>query len=180
MVRWLSITGTPGAALRVETSGHTVTGIAFEDAPAEVPVPDQDPLLDRAEAQLREYFAGRRQAFDLPIDAGGTEFQRRVWTAVCGIPFGETRTYAEIARAVGSPRAVRAVGAANGSNPVPILIPCHRVVATGGGLGGYGGGLARKRWLLDLESGVSARAGHKVQQARLVFDLDSDLQVEQP
>ena len=110
-------------------------------------------LLAEAARQLDEYFSGQRRQFDLPLDLQGTEFQQRVWRAVSGIPYGQTRTYAQIAAGVGSPRAVRAVGAANGANPVAILVPCHRVVGSGGGLGGYGGGLELKRRLLDLEAG---------------------------
>ena len=115
---------------------------------------EDDPLLDQAARQLEEYFLGRRREFQLPLDLRGTCFQKTVWDALQRIPFGETRSYAGIARQVGSPRAVRAVGRANGANPVPIIVPCHRVVASGGGLGGYGGGLDCKRRLLALESGA--------------------------
>lgn len=110
------------------------------------------PLVRQALRQLREYFAGRRQDFDLPLETGGTPFQERVWRALLKIPYGKTRSYAEIARAIRAPKAVRAVGTANGSNMLPIVVPCHRVISTGGGLGGYGGGLAVKRLLLELES----------------------------
>ena len=102
-------------------------------------------------AQVLEYLAGKRRVFELPLDLCGTPFQRRVWEALLAVPYGETRTYAEIARAIGRPAAVRAVGAANGANPVAIVVPCHRVVATGGRLGGYGGGLPLKKRLLALE-----------------------------
>ena len=101
--------------------------------------------------QIREYLEGKRTEFDLPIDLRGTAFQMTVWTALLGIPYGETRTYAEIARIVGRPRAVRAVGAANGANPVALVVPCHRVIATGGKLGGYAGGLELKARLLAME-----------------------------
>lgn len=101
--------------------------------------------------QLQEYFAGRRRDFTLPLDLRGTEFQLRCWRALLGIPFGETRTYAEIARQVGSPRGFRAVGQANHDNPVAIVVPCHRVLTSGGTLGGYGGGLKTKEFLLRLE-----------------------------
>jgi methylated-DNA-[protein]-cysteine S-methyltransferase len=110
------------------------------------------PLLDRAEAQLREFFAGSRRQFDLPIDTPGSTFQERVWSELRRIPYGETIAYRELAERVGSPRAPRAVGLANGSNRLAIIIPCHRVIAAGGGLGGYGGGLEAKRYLLDLEA----------------------------
>ena len=108
-----------------------------------------------ARAQFTEYFAGQRTEFDLPLDcATGTEFQRLVWRALCDIPYGETISYGELARRIGQPAAVRAVGLANGRNPLSIVVPCHRVVGTGGKLTGYGGGLDRKRHLLDLEARV--------------------------
>lgn len=101
--------------------------------------------------QILEFLEGKRRAFDLPLDLRTTPFQRAVYEALLAIPYGETRTYGEIARAVGAPRAVRAVGAANGANPLPLVVPCHRVIAHGGKLGGYGGGLALKRRLLAME-----------------------------
>lgn len=110
--------------------------------------------FDAARRQLDEYFAGRRQRFSLPLAPKGTSFQRRVWQALIDIPFGETITYAELARRVGNPRAARAVGAANGANPIAIIIPCHRVVAANG-IGGYAGGLDIKRRLLALEDTLS-------------------------
>ena len=102
--------------------------------------------------QIAEYLDGRRRDFDLPLDLRGTEFQRRMWAAVAGIPYGETRTYAEIALAIGQPKTVRAVGAANGANPLPLVVPCHRVIGSDGNLTGYGGGLDVKRKLLEMES----------------------------
>ena len=110
-------------------------------------------MLAAAAAQLREYFAGSRRAFDLPLDLDGTDFQRRAWTALAAIPYGETRSYREQARRLGVPRAARAIGAANGANPVPIVLPCHRLVGADGSLTGFGGGLDVKRWLLDFEAG---------------------------
>jgi O-6-methylguanine DNA methyltransferase len=104
-----------------------------------------------AVTQLGEYLEGKRRRFELPLDLRGTPFQRAVWEELLRIPYGETRSYAEVARALGRPQAVRAVGAANGANPVAIVVPCHRVVATGGKLGGYGGGLPLKKRLLVLE-----------------------------
>jgi O-6-methylguanine DNA methyltransferase len=100
---------------------------------------------------LRAYLEGRLTGFTVSVDLRGTPFQTRVWRALGEIPYGRTRSYAEVAAAIGRPRAVRAVGAANGANPVPIVVPCHRVIGAGGGLTGYGGGLAMKRWLLVLE-----------------------------
>lgn len=101
--------------------------------------------------QIREYFEGRRRIFELPLDLRGSQFQRKVWAEVAKIPFGCTATYGEIAHLTGRPRASRAVGAANGANPLPIVIPCHRVIGSDGSLAGYGGGLATKRWLLAHE-----------------------------
>ncbi|MEE2702801.1 MAG: methylated-DNA--[protein]-cysteine S-methyltransferase [Myxococcota bacterium] len=115
------------------------------------------PVLERASRELDEYFSGRRMVFEVPLDLHGTPFQIQVWNALREIPFGQTRTYAEIGRAVGRPGAARAVGTANASNPIPLIVPCHRVIAAGGKLGGYAGGLAIKRRLLALE-GEAARA----------------------
>src|SRR5438270_10445169 len=110
--------------------------------------------------QLSEYFAGQRTRFDLPLDLRGTPFQRRCWEALLNIPYGKTASYADIAKTVGSPRGFRAVGMANNRNPVAIIVPCHRVIATGGTLCGYGGGLPTKEWLLRLE-GASWKAAAK-------------------
>ena len=109
------------------------------------------PLLERLESQLEEFFAGTRQDFDLPIDIPGSAFQERVWAELRNIPYGETISYRQLAERVGAGSAYRAVGRANGSNRVAVVVPCHRVIAAGGGLGGYGGGLAAKRRLLELE-----------------------------
>lgn len=113
------------------------------------------PVLVEAERQLREYFAGRRTQFALALDLSGTAFQRSVWAALLTIPFGETRSYTEIARQIGRPTAVRAVGAANGRNPVSIVAPCHRVIGSSGALTGFAGGLDVKARLLALESGAA-------------------------
>lgn len=107
-----------------------------------------------AVAQLEEYFSGRRRRFTLPLDLRGTDFQLRCWNALLEIPYGQTITYAELARRVGSPRGFRAVGMANHDNPVAIVVPCHRVLASDGSLGGYGGGLEVKRALLELEGAL--------------------------
>jgi methylated-DNA-[protein]-cysteine S-methyltransferase len=108
-------------------------------------------VLERTAEQLAEYFAGERREFDLPLAARGTGFQEIVWRALLAIPFGETCSYGEIAKAIGRPSASRAVGAANGRNPISIIIPCHRVIGSTGELTGYGGGMDNKRWLLDHE-----------------------------
>ncbi len=112
-----------------------------------------DEALAEARDQLLAYLAGRRRSFSLPLAPGGSDFQRQVWAALVRIPWGETRTYGELARRLGREGAARAVGSANGANPLPLLIPCHRVVAAGG-LGGYSGGLALKRQLLELEGSL--------------------------
>jgi methylated-DNA-[protein]-cysteine S-methyltransferase len=112
------------------------------------------PVAAETVRQLRAYFAGKLRRFDLPLDMVGTDFQLRVWRELERIPFGETRSYLQIAIGAGAPRAVRAVGAANGANPVPIVIPCHRVIGTTGKLVGYGGGLPLKRRLLELEGAL--------------------------
>ena len=106
----------------------------------------------RAAHELREYFAGGRRRFTVPLDLAGTDFQRRAWAAMRRVPYGATMSYAQQARRAGAPRAVRAVGSANGANPVPVIVPCHRIVASDGSLGGYALGLAVKRRLLALES----------------------------
>ena len=116
-------------------------------------------ILRATEQQLGEYFAGQRHAFDLPLAPRGTEFQLRVWQALALIPHGKTSTYAEQARAIGSPDAVRAVGAANGRNPLPIVLPCHRVIGADGALVGFGGGLPVKEFLLRLEGALPAQQG---------------------
>ncbi len=111
-------------------------------------------IVRQAEQELREYFAGRRRTFTVKLDLEGTEFQRKAWQAMRKIPFGETISYGDQARKVGKPKAYRAVGSANGKNPIPIIVPCHRVLASDGSLGGYSLGLSMKRRLLALE-GVS-------------------------
>jgi methylated-DNA-[protein]-cysteine S-methyltransferase len=112
------------------------------------------PLLDAARRQLGEYFEGWRTVFDLPLAPQGTPFQREVWQGLAGIPYGQTISYAELARRVGRPAASRAVGAANGRNPLPIVLPCHRVIGADGSLTGFGGGLPVKRFLLALEGAL--------------------------
>ena len=109
------------------------------------------PLIEKAEKQLAGYFAGRRRRFDLPLDLGGTPWQRAVWGKLLEIPYGETRSYGQMAAELGKPGASRAVGRANGENNVAIVVPCHRVIEASGALRGYGGGLWRKRWLLERE-----------------------------
>ncbi|MFO7277601.1 MAG: methylated-DNA--[protein]-cysteine S-methyltransferase [Pseudomonadota bacterium] len=118
------------------------------------------PVIERLERELEEYFAGKRRRFEVPLAYPGTPFQERVWSALLEIPYGETWSYRELARRIGDERAIRAVGRANGQNRIAIVIPCHRVVNADGGLGGYGGGLWRKRFLLDLERGDALPLAH--------------------
>lgn len=150
----------PVGALKLVGSDHGLRAIMWEhDAPTRVrlgaSVEQTDhPLLCSVEAQLREYFAGERRRFELPLDFIGTAFQKKVWAALLTIPFGETRSYAQIAAQIGSPVAVRAVGAANGRNPISIVVPCHRVIGSNGSLTGFAGGIANKRYLLDHEGSL--------------------------
>lgn len=125
-------------------------------APARGPEPEH--LAQTAE-QLAEYFAGARRQFTVPLDLRGTAFQRRVWRSLMTIPFGQTRSYCDLAHALGDANAARAVGQANGRNPVAVIVPCHRVIAADGTLGGYGGGIERKRWLLGHEGALPALIG---------------------
>jgi methylated-DNA-[protein]-cysteine S-methyltransferase len=140
---------TPIGPLWLEAAGGGLRAIAFE-GPAGASL--DDALLAEAEEQLRAYFAGELRQFDLPITPVGTAFQRRMWDAVAAIPYGTTTTYSALAAGIGSPRASRAVGAANGRNPLPIVVPCHRVIGASGALTGYGGGLGVKLALLALEA----------------------------
>jgi methylated-DNA-[protein]-cysteine S-methyltransferase len=141
----------PLGRLLLTSDGAAVTGLYLHDRPTAGWEPDARPF-ERVAAELEGYFAGRRTAFTVPLAPAGTPFQQAAWKALLQIPYGETVSYAEQARRLGVPTAARAVGSANGKNPICVLIPCHRVIATGGGLGGYGGGLDRKRLLLELEA----------------------------
>ena len=113
--------------------------------------PGDNPVIEQTIQQLQQYVDGRRTSFDLPLSMQGTEFQEKSWQFLLSIPYGETRSYAEQAASIGTPKAVRAVGSANGRNPIPIVVPCHRVIGQSGQLAGYGGGLAIKEYLLTLE-----------------------------
>ena len=146
----------PIGRLRLIARDGELTGIWFESGRdarkgnADL-VPGDSPVLSLAKAQLEEYFRGERRDFDLPLAPAGTEFQRRVWQRLLGIAYGTTTTYGELAQELGNPNASRAVGLANGSNPIPIVIPCHRVIGANGALTGFGGGLPIKSALLELE-----------------------------
>jgi methylated-DNA-[protein]-cysteine S-methyltransferase len=146
---------TPLGAMRMTTDGRAILALEY-DAPApssSAPLsPDARRLADDLQRDLDAYFAGERTSSSFTLAPAGTPFQRSVWDALRAIPYGQTVSYGEIARRVGRPAAVRAVGAANGNNPIAILIPCHRVIGADGALTGYGGGLDRKRKLLALEA----------------------------
>ena len=148
---------TPIGALLIAGTADTVQEIHFAGASAKAGWTRHDDALAAAAAQLRAYFAGELREFDLPLAFAGTDFQRSVWEHLRSIPYGETTTYAAIARAIGRPDAVRAVGAANGANPIPVVVPCHRVIGSNGSLTGFGGGIEVKRWLLDHEERVAGR-----------------------
>jgi methylated-DNA-[protein]-cysteine S-methyltransferase len=147
----------PVGVLTLIASGDGLAAILWEnDRPGRVRLDvvaedPKHPILVATERQLAEYFAGRRKGFDLRLDFAGTEFQKKVWRALLTIPFGETRSYAQIAKQIGHPKAVRAVGAANGRNPISIVAPCHRVIGSSGALTGFAGGLGVKAQLLRLE-----------------------------
>ncbi len=117
-------------------------------------VEPEHPVLLQVRQQLEEYFEGNRQRFDIPLDFAGTEFQKLVWTELLKIPYGQTRSYGQIAQAIGRPKAMRAVGAANGRNPISIIAPCHRVIGASGALTGFAGGLDNKTILLNLEKNI--------------------------
>jgi methylated-DNA-[protein]-cysteine S-methyltransferase len=148
----------PLGALTIAAGPAGLTSLRFPGAAGAEPAEDRRDAtaLAGAVAQLDAYFAGDLEAFDLPLDLRGTPFQRRVWAQLRRLPYGATVTYTELATAVGRPDVVRAVAAAVGRTPVPIVVPCHRVVGAGGALTGYGGGLERKAALLDLEARVAA------------------------
>jgi methylated-DNA-[protein]-cysteine S-methyltransferase len=154
----------PVGQLKLIAKGPFLAAILWEnDRPNRVLLGDMkedmgSEILDQAEQQLAEYFAGTRHRFDLALDFHGTEFQKKVWQALLTIPFGETRSYLDIALQIGNPAAVRAVGAANGKNPISIVAPCHRVIGRSGALTGFAGGLAAKELLLTLEGGMPQRS----------------------
>jgi methylated-DNA-[protein]-cysteine S-methyltransferase len=163
----------PIGELLLASDGDALTALHLpEHRGKPAPVPDAEWRRDDATArdardQLRAYFAGELRAFDLTLRPKGTTFQHIVWAELVKIPFGATVSYAELARRIGHPGAARAVGAANGRNPIAIIVPCHRVIAADGTLGGYGGGLDRKEWLLQHEATVGARIGRPRREAQL-------------
>jgi methylated-DNA-[protein]-cysteine S-methyltransferase len=147
----LLLEGTDEALTRIELPGSHLPGDVTVPVEVSTEAASSGGVVTDAAGQLMEYFAGDRKEFDIPLELNGTPFQREVWTALAEIPYGQTVSYAELAEMVGRPKAFRAVGQANGSNPIPIVLPCHRVVASGGSIGGYGGGVSTKRRLLALE-----------------------------
>lgn len=156
MTRFTTI-DSPIGRLLLTCDGEALTGV-YMDLPSHPPRDmdawTEDPSaspLPQAVQQLQEYFSGKRREFDLPLRLHGTAFQQRVWQSLTEIPYGETLSYGQLARRIGKPSASRAVGLANGRNPISILVPCHRVIGADGSLTGYGGGLERKRWLLAHE-----------------------------
>ena len=140
----------PVGRMALECEGEALTALYLPNRPMEA-VGVETPLLARGRAELAEYFQGKRRAFDLPLAPKGTPFQQRVWQELAKVPWGTVVTYGELAVRVGSPKACRAVGQANHNNPLPIFLPCHRVVGANGSLTGYAGGLDVKQWLLQLE-----------------------------
>lgn len=154
----------PLGKLTLVANGSKLSAILWEnDKPTRVRFDSMSeagnsPILAEAERQLNEYFAGKRNSFELELDFAGTEFQKKVWQALLTIPFGETRSYTDIAVQVGNAKAVRAVGAANGKNPISIVAPCHRVIGASGDLTGFAGGLRAKEFLLALEGGGTRQA----------------------
>lgn len=152
----------PIGELLLTGDGHALRGLHMRQGRRPVAVGadwlEADHAFEEVRAQLTDYFAGRRTSFDVPLQLEGTTFQREVWRGLLEIDYGETISYGELARRIGRPRAVRAVGLANGRNPIAVIVPCHRVIGADGTLTGYGGGLESKRLLLDLESRLLAPA----------------------
>jgi methylated-DNA-[protein]-cysteine S-methyltransferase len=153
MLEWCEQVFGGDVRVRITAAQAGIRTIEFHPAGTRGEPNDRNPLLREAVEQLKAYFAADLRAFDLPLDMAGTEFQKRVWCELLNIPYGKIRSYLQVAEAIGAPHAVRAVGAANGANPIAIVVPCHRVIGASGKLTGYGGGLPLKRRLLDLESG---------------------------
>jgi O-6-methylguanine DNA methyltransferase len=157
---------TPIGSLGLFSAGHGLLKLALPNEPrsdaeayvrrvlGSITIVEDEAAHEQALAELTTYFAGECRAFTVPLDPRGTIFQRLVWDAVAAVPYGETRSYQDIARAIGRPAAVRAVGAANGANPLPLIIPCHRIIGSNGSLTGYGGGIEIKRRLLALEQSI--------------------------
>jgi len=155
MTTYVTTVDSPVGPLVLTSDGTSLTRVLFDADVDPGWSTDPSPVLARAVAQLGEYFAGERTEFDLPLEPAGTPFQRATWLALREIPYARTINYGQLALRVGNPKASRAVGLANGRNPISIVVPCHRVIGADGSLTGYGGGLDRKRLLLDLERRVA-------------------------
>jgi methylated-DNA-[protein]-cysteine S-methyltransferase len=156
MVEWTDASLVDDLTCRLVTSESGLRAIHFRlDDPVEGERNDNVPLARETARQLGAYFDGRLREFDLPLDLRGTAFQLRVWRELERIRYGETRSYLQVAEAIGAAKAIRAVGAANGANPIPIIVPCHRVIGASGKLVGYGGGLPLKKRLLTLEGALA-------------------------
>jgi len=144
----------PVGIIEIKADDRAITGLyLLKNNPVKMQT-STNPLIIKACQQLDEYFAGTRQTFDLPLSPKGTPFQEKVWKQLQEIPYGQTISYSQLAQAIGNPKACRAVGSANGKNPISIIIPCHRVIASDGSLGGYSSGLENKKILLDLEKNL--------------------------
>jgi len=158
MLQFSKTMASPVGVLTLIANDAGLSAVLWEnDNPKRVRVGDliaapDHPILVEAEHELRAYFAGERTSFSVPLAAAGTAFQKTAWAALLTIPYGETRSYGELARQIGNPKASRAVGAANGRNPISIIVPCHRAIASDGALTGFAGGLEAKRYLLALEA----------------------------
>ena len=159
---YYSTLSTPIGELLLTSDGAALTGVHFEGRSPDAAWREGDEMLREAREQLSAYFAGTLTEFTLPLAPTGTPFQMRVWEELNAIPFGTTISYGEQARRLDRPSASRAVGSANGRNPISVVVPCHRVVGAGGGLTGFGGGIDRKKWLLEHEAAVLAELGANV------------------
>jgi len=159
--QFFSVTDSPIGKLMLIGDGHALTGLYMESYRSawarQKELQRDDAALKTTREQLGAYFAGELKDFDLALHGAGTEFQQTVWRALCEIPYGETTSYGELARRIGQPTAARAVGLANGQNPIAVIVPCHRVIGADGSLTGYGGGLPRKKWLLAHEASHSGK-----------------------
>jgi len=155
-----AIYDSPIGPLTLASDGKALIQVEFDGGKYPLPQYDlgNDSILDQTRRELDQYFAGKLRAFNVKVAPQGTEFQRKVWAALQTIPYGATRSYAQQAMSIGSPKATRAVGSANGRNPIPVIIPCHRVIGANGSLTGFGGGMERKQILLELEQGGSLLA----------------------
>ena len=150
----------PLGVIKISATDEAIASVLFTEESANN---DNHPILEQAVAQLEEYFANKRNTFDLPLAPKGTDFQKRVWSELVKIPFGETTTYLKMAKRLGDEKVIRAAASANGKNPIAIIIPCHRVIGSDGKLTGYAGGLWRKEWLLNHESSDELFSGRTLQ-----------------